>query len=162
MSPLPSSSPSFYCWAWCCMAWNIPLATCLGCVSSQLLTFLLCLLEGQIGKKKKSFGANTTHSHNIAPFWLLWRKLTPTQPDTVLSILSGIRFPFWLRSCHMGSRTCTVVEWRDRDGRDQQLSAERQDWRLFVGHLSLVLVGLFLWLPLNACLTSTRRGFCTY
>lgn len=36
----------------------------------------------------------------------------------------------------MGSRACTVVEWRDREGRDQQLSTERQDWSLcvFVGN----------------------------
>lgn len=30
----------------------------------------------------------------------------------------------------MGSRTRTIVEWRDREGKDQQFSTERQDWGL--------------------------------
>lgn len=45
----------------------------------------------------------------------------------------------------MGSMTCTVVEWRIKEGRDQQFSTERQDWGLclFVGNFCLfVLVGL--------------------
>ena len=34
---LPCPSPSFYCWAWCHIAWDIPLVSCPSCVPSQLL-----------------------------------------------------------------------------------------------------------------------------
>lgn len=37
----------------------------------------------------------SSQSHKTAPFWLLWRKLTSSQPDPVSSVLSFIRFSFW-------------------------------------------------------------------
>lgn len=78
-----------------------------GCIDHNIRR----LLEPRVASPELSWSGSTVSAQldqsclNLSSLGIaLWRKLTPSQPDSVKSVLSCIRFPFWLMELPYGKQ----------------------------------------------------------